>query len=652
MRFLTRSLTFMILLSGAAHASKPDWAPLTSAEREQAASIVEKDAPAEVLFWDIKAEDVIPMVGEPYTATSHYLRIKVFTEKGKEQQRQVQIPYYDEDDVGDIAARTIKPDGTVVELAADAVFDRSLLKAGNVRVKAKSFALPAVELGAIVEYRYKVYHYSGILTYKMVELQREIPIQRVAYAVKAIEQQVYAMKTASFHVKPAPFEQLKGGWSKTTITSLPAFHDEPQRPPDAVVKKWMLVFYEKGAAPQGEEYWKELGKRTYEDVKADMKVSSDVKKIAAEAVGNATTPDEKLRRLFDTCRSRVKNLATLRPAPSEDEKKKILKIKSPANTLARGIGTSFQIDMVFAALAKAAGFEARYALASDRSRTFFDPVLTNRYFLRSWVIAVKTGPSWRFYDPGSPHVPYGMLRWREEGVKALVSDPDNPEWVTTPTPEPEASLEKRRASLKLLDDGTLEGDITLELRGHAAADFRDAHAEDGAEQREKELRESLQARLPSAELTDARVEALEDPEQPLVLTYHVRVPGYAARTGKRLFLNPSFFRQGRTPLFTASEREHPVYFAHAWQDEDSVTIALPSGFAVDTLESPGKSSMSDLGSYEAKITKTVDGALRCERKLSFAGILFPQPTYASLKRAFERVHQLDNVNVTLRAEAK
>jgi hypothetical protein len=54
-----------------------------------------------------------------------------------------------------------------------------------------------------------------------------------------------------------------------------------------------------------------------------------------------------------------------------------------------------------------------------------------------------------------------MLRWQEEGEKALVSDPKEGFWVNTQHLEPSRSARQRRATFKLLEDGTLEGSVQL-----------------------------------------------------------------------------------------------------------------------------------------------------------------------------------------------
>ena len=187
-------------------------------------------------------------------------------------------------------------------------------------------------------------------------------------------------------------------------------------------------------------------------------------------------------------------------------------------------------------------------------------------------VAVKVDGQWRLFDPGTEQVPYGSLLWYEEGQKALVCDSKEPFFLDVPPMLPERNLERRKADLKLSAEGDLEGTVRIELHGHRAVSHRIDLGDTKTDAREKELREELAKRIPGAELTALEVEALDDPEVPLVLKYRVRVPAYATRAGKRIVLSPSFFQRGVPTRFTASERRTPVWFRTGWLEEDEVRI--------------------------------------------------------------------------------
>ena len=166
-------------------------------------------------------------------------------------------------------------------------------------------------------------------------------------------------------------------------------------PPEDAVRPWMLIFYSKETKLEGEKYWQDYGRRTYEENKSRMKVSEEVKTAAAAAIAGAATPEEKLEKLFEFCRSKIKNTNDDALGLTAEDRAKLKENKSPADTLKRGMGTGTDIDMLFASLATAAGFEARVVNLSDRSDTFLDKTFPDDYFIQTYDIAVHVGDQWR-----------------------------------------------------------------------------------------------------------------------------------------------------------------------------------------------------------------------------------------------------------------
>jgi hypothetical protein len=617
--------------------------------------LVEKDADAEAIFWEVRIHD--QWDGYEFTTYyTHYLRIKVFTERGKETLGTVDLPYLGKNAIDNISGRTIKPDESIVQLKKDAVFDRTIVKASGLKVMAKSFAMPGVEPGAIIEYRWRDIQRGHPASYIRLQFQRDIPVQQVKYFIKPLEVlSSLIMKSICFHGNSTPFVREPDGFYSTTMTNMPAFHEEPRMPPEDQMRTWMLVYYAENKKVVPEKFWKDLGKKLYEEAKPGMKVNEDVRKAAANIIGDAATPEAKLERLFEFCRTNIKNIFDDAAGLTADERKKLKENRSPADTLKRGMGNGRDIHLLFAALATAAGFEARPAALSDRSDTFFDPGFPDDYFMIARDVAVQVNGEWKFFDPAQPFVPYGMLRWQEEGIAALVSDPKDPVFVNTPMSPAARSAEKRTATLKLSEDGTLEGDVRIEYTGHMAAYHKEYNDEDSPAQREETLKERVKGRMSTAELSNIQIENVTDRVKPFVYAYHVRVPGYSQRTGKRLFLQPAFFQMGVLPLFTTSTRKFPIYFHYPWSEEDSVTIELPAGYQLDAADAPGALNAEGVSQYDVKISITSDGRkLTYKRKFSFGGggvVLFTPQQYGPLKELFDVVHKSDAHTLTLKQEA-
>jgi transglutaminase-like putative cysteine protease len=629
-----------------------DWKPIDPAQLSSAAPAVQKDADAEALFWEVYVDD-----SQAYELSlRHYIRIKVFNERGRDSQSKVDLPYYSYNQIKDVAARVIKPDGSIVELKKEDVFERTVVKASGLKVKAKTFALPGVEPGSIIEYRWREVYPGASANRMRLQFQRDIPVQNVTYYLKPYP----GMHYRPFNVGDARFVKDKDGFSKMTMTNMPAFREEARMPPENSVRSWVFLFYTSEDRVVPERYWSGLGRGLYEAFKDELKADDDVKAAAGSIVGDASAPEEKLRRIYDFCRTKIKNTSDDASGMTAEERSKLKENKSPSDTLKRGMGSGSDIDHLFGALARAAGFDARLALAGDNADLFFTKDMANASFLGSSFIAVRVGDAWQFYSPAETYTPFGMLGWREEGQDALITDPKDAVWARTPTAGPEQSVERRKGKFTLSEDGTLEGDVTMEYTGHLAYDRKEYNDDDTPAEREKTLQEMIKGRMAAAELSDIRIENVTDPVKSFLYAFHVKVPGYAQRTGKRLFIQPSFFQHGLAAMFQTSARANGVYFHYTWSEEDKVEITLPEGYALENPESPAIINAGGVSRYEPVAQITSDGrTLIWGRKFNFgaksagggAPLLFPVESYGTLKNYFDAVNTQDATAIALKQGA-
>ncbi|GAC1446696.1 MAG: hypothetical protein NVSMB56_07830 [Pyrinomonadaceae bacterium] len=649
------AVVFFTTVSFRVFAAGDNWKPVDPAELALKTPVVEKDADAEAIFWEVRVLDEVDG-GIPHTVLNHYIRIKIFTDRGRESQTRIDIPFLNNTRIKDIAARTVKPDGTIIELKKEDVFERDIVRLNKRKIKAKSFAMPGIEPGAIIEYRWKEIRSDDLVSYERFEFSRDIPVQTVKYYIKplSLPNFPYGMRAQMFHTSNTPFSKEKDGYNGMTVTNVPAFREEPHMPPEYSVRPWMLVYYTEDNKAEPSKYWKDFGKKIYGEYKGSMKINDDVRQTAASITAGAATADEKLRKLHEFCRAKIKNANSATSGLSREERVSFKESKNPAETLKRGIGTGKDISLLFAALATAAGFEARVVRLSDRSDIFFDQLFADSYFLRVYDIAVRENENdkWRVIDPGSRYVPYGMLLWQEEGNQALVSDPKEPVFIQTPLSPPEKTRKKRTANLKLSEDGTLEGVVRVEYTGHFSIEKKYENEAESPSQREETLKNSVRAQMSTAELSDIRIENVTDPDKPFAYQYHVRVPGFAERTGKRLFLQPSFFQRGVAPLFPNSQRKYNVYFHFPWSEEDSVEIELPAGFALDNADAPAPFKVGDVVSYSVRMGITEDGhTLIYKRNFLFKGILVAVQNYTAVKQIFDVLHKADNHTITLKLKS-
>jgi hypothetical protein len=644
-----------ILVAGTALGAA-DWKPVDPAELAAKTPKIDPAADAEALFWEVWVTDEIDG-GAPQLVLRNYLRVKVYTDRGKERQSRIDIVSVGKRQVTGVSARTIKPDGTILEVPKDAIFDRTIVRSEGISVKAKSIAMPGLEPGAIIEYRWQETRRGELANYLRLPFQREVPVQNVIYHIKPLSGPFlpYGMRSVSFHMPETKFTREADGYVRTTMSNVPALREEPYMPPLDQVRAWMLVYYSKDMKLNPDKFWPAYGKELYREWKPQIKVSSDIRSTAAEVTSKGSTPDEKLRLLYLYCRNSIKNTRDPGSGLTAEERSELTKNKTPSDTLSQRAGSPADIDLLFAALAAAAGFDSRISKMGDRG-DMFDRNFADPYFLRTLDVAVQVDGHWRFFDPGQPYLPYGMLRWQEEDQDALVSDPKEPEFVRTPVAAAEKSRIQRTAMLKLDAEGNLDGDVTMSYTGHEAYSRRLQAAGETDEQYLGTLRRALKARLSTAVVSKAKLENLKDPDLPLIHTFHVRVPSYAQRTGKRLFVPIAFFEKGDKARFEANDRTLPVVFHHAWSEEDDVTIQIPEGFELESPDAPVSIPFTPVGEY--RVRTAINKAKRqliYHRSFSFGSegrVYFEVKTYAALKKLFDSVHEQDDRMITLRqAEA-
>ena len=638
-----------------------EWKPISSDELQLKTPKIDASADAEAIFSDLRVYDMVRSLPYVEHHAEHYVRIKIFNERGVKSQSTVDIPYtsLNKMSIDNVRARTIKPDGTIVEMKADAIFDKTDAKIGRRLVrKTRSFTLPAVEVGSVIEYQFNEIFSEFIPRYVRLEAQREIPVWKVNFLVRPLLHEAFTsrMFTYPFNCQLPPWKEIKVPdlFFHTTLENLPAFIEEPDTVSDDALKQWVLIYYSRNEEKDPKKYWPKLGRELHDEFQKEVKVNGDIKALAAEITAGAATPEEKVNKIADFCRTKMKNVAheTAGITAEERSKFKPKEIQTSAETAKIRIGYPSDVNKLFVALSLGAGFEARGVRASSAASAFFRADLFDQYLMNSSLAAVKIDGKWRFYNVTNPYIPAGMVDWDEEGMPALVLDSKEPVLVNIPPSEPANTVMDRQAKLKLNEDGSLEGSVTMALTGHRSVRTKGMLQRLSDAKREENVKEELRALHGEADVTNIKVENVTDPLKPLIYKYDIKVVGYAQRTGKRLFFQPNFFAHGMQPRFSSSTRKHHVAFRFAFTEYDSVDLEVPDGFALEAAESPGDLALGPVGEQKISIGAK-DRSIIYRRTLVWGKegkLQYALEAYPTLKRAWDAIHERDQHTLTLRQQ--
>ena len=141
------SLALLAVFNVPARAQKEDWQPITQRDLEMKQVPGNPGAEAVQLYY-------ADFINDQEQTEFFYVRIKVLNEKGKSH-ADVELVIPPEGSISGLKARTIQPDGKITEFTGKP-FQKTVVKTRGIKVLAKSFTMPEVNVGSIIEYKYKI----------------------------------------------------------------------------------------------------------------------------------------------------------------------------------------------------------------------------------------------------------------------------------------------------------------------------------------------------------------------------------------------------------------------------------------------------------------------------------------------------------------
>jgi uncharacterized protein DUF3857 len=637
-----RLLTFTALLSLALtmSARAADWLPVSPEELQMKSEPKAPKASAIFLYRQVDRND------EDYSEFT-YSRIKVLTDEGR-QYANVEIPYTrGEGTVRAVEARVIRPDGGIVDFNGE-IFDKSLVKARGLSMNAKTFTLPNVEVGSIIEYRYRRTLRFGYIYDSRWVLSDDLFTRHAKFTLRPAENFLLRWSWPlglPADTKPPAKER---GLIRLETRDVPAFVSEEFMPPEDVMKYRVEFVYEGQDSDQKEEaaYWKAYGKRSNTHIQRFTKPSRALEEEVARVVQPGDSIEAKARKLYARAQQ-LRNVSAERQATEQESQREKLAENSDADdVLKNGYGYGTEVTWFFHALLRAAKIDSSVVVISTRNRKFFDPRLMNSGDLNDSVVLVSLGGGDTVYcDPGVKYLPFAFLPWHETAVKGLRLDKDGGQWVTTTLPGRDDTRIERKAVMKL-ERGSLEGKITVTYHGLEAAWRRYNERNEDATDRRKFLENDLEGDIP----TGIDVELTNTPdwtssEAPLVAEYQVTVPGYAAGAGSRLLMPVGLFSQAEKHMFEHAARVHPVYFSFPYRHADDITIELPTGWQTSTVPK-ARAVDVNIASYSSG-TQATAGKLNIKREITLNTILVRLEHYPQLREFYQSVRAGDEDQIVI-----
>ena len=639
------ALVFGFLKASEAKAST-SYPQVTPEEIKMTSEPLAPGAPAIILYRQVDRDD-----SGSSTQQDEFIRIKILTEVGRKY-ADVEIPFFkDRQNISNIHGRTIRPDGSVAEIKGQ-IFEKNLVKGRGVKYLAKTFTMPDVQVGSIIEYSYRLTLAENQLFDSHWILTDDLFTKRAQFSLRP-----YTSSYSQLNLRwtwtrmpegTSPPKEGSDHVIRMEAHNIAAFQSEDDMPPSNEVKLRVDFIYDSMAPAKDEaDYWKRTGKSWNEYLETFVGKRKAMEQAVAQIVAPGDSDEVKLRKIYDRVQKLRNTSYEIEKSEQEQKRAKDKPSENVEELWKRGYGNGTQLTWLFLGLTRAAGFEAYGCWVSNRSEYSFTPTYRDGSKLNTNVVLVKLKGKDLYFDPGAAFTPYGMLVWTETGTPGLRLDKEGGSWITTTLPEPEESQIRRVGRFKLTEAGELEGKLTVTYTGLEALYHRQESRNSDDVARKKLLEEAVTSQIEGS----AQAELTNKPDwtnsgTPLVAEFNLKIPDFLVNAGNRAIIPAAIFTTAEKHIFEQTNRVHPIYIEYPYQKVDDLTLELPDGWRAGSLPPVTDLTQHSEIRYSLKTEKD-KGTIHLSRTLTIGFMLLDPKYYPALRTFFQSVRTGDSQQVVL-----
>jgi tetratricopeptide (TPR) repeat protein len=528
-------------------------------------------AGAQILFCDEKVEITADNREISYL---HYL-VRILNERGKENFSETQIEYDSTYEKVELEyARTIKPDGTVLEVGSRHIRDvtkyLNFPLYSNARVYIISF--PEITEGATIEYKLKIVRSQLINKKDFVlgyPLQTSEPIIAANFAVELPQGKTLHIKNLneqyndfSAQLKPA-LEQKEGRkiyrWK---FKNIPQIIPEPNMPAGVEINPVMLL--------STFDKWQDIYKWWWALAQDKMIADAPIKEKTKELTRGLDSAEAKARKIYNFCAKEIRYVAVeygqagYEPHQARD----IFRNK---------YGDCKDQAILLVTMLKEAGFLAWPVLIGTKDYYNLNEDLPSMLFDHC-IAAVSLKDKIIFLDPTAETCSFGDLPAGDQGRRVLLCRQDGYEITNTPVYPAEHNLARQIMEIKINPDESIA--VWKSVFSYGVYDQAQRYwllytvPELIRNQLESKIQEiSIGGRLDSYNIENADIL-----DKPVELSYKFHGPEFLIIGGK-LRIMPQLASFDST-LVAKDKRRYPIDLGVLDTKETELNLELPANFVI------------------------------------------------------------------------
>jgi hypothetical protein len=427
------------------------------------------------------------------------------------------------------------------------------------------------------------------------------------------------------------------------LTDIPAIPNEAFAPPVGE-RIYQVDFYYTYTVEQ-KEFWQKEMQFWTKDLNRYIAPTSLIKNTAQEAVGEKDSPLDKAKKLY----------ALVQKLTNTDAAAGVISIYEgsiPAGSvegvLEKKSGDSKEIALLYLALARAVGLDARPERIASRDQHIFSPQFLSTSQLDGVVIGVTIDGKEIVVDPGTKLAPFQTLYWGHAGSAGVAMAANGKvETVITPLQVNTDNTVIRVGNLTVGAHGAVSGTLRVGFVGQQALEWRQMALRTDGPTVLQAFEKTFAAEVPDGvQVSIDHIAGLDDPTKQLVAVLQIS-GSIADKSGNHLAVPRAFFDGKETdPFPEETGRTLPVDMHYPTQEKEQITYTLPSGVAADGK--PQDTSMKWEENAVYQLRSKVDGATITNGRVLARGFtVLDAGDYGKLRDFYQKVVQADRQQIAL-----
>lgn len=528
-------------------------------------------AGALILFCDEKIE-ITPQ--NTQVSYLHYL-IKILNERGIEDFSETHIDYDSTYEKVELEyARTIKPDGTVVEVGSRHIRDVSKYLNFPLYSNARAYIIsfPEITEGASIEYKLKIYR-NQLINKKdfMISypVQASEPIIAANFYIDLPSDKTLYIKTLNnqynnFGANLQPQIQKENNrliysWQ---FRDIPQIMPESHMPPNVEVNPTLLI--------STFSNWQDIYTWWWDLAKDKIKPDAAIKDKVSQLTKDLNSSQDKIRAIYNFCAQKIRYVAVEYGQAGYEP-------HFVSDIFKNKYGDCKDQAILLITMLKEAGFKAYPVLIPTKGYYNLNPDFPVVFF-NHCIAAVLIEDKVVFLDPTVETCAFGDLPADDQDRRVLVFKEDGYEIKNTPLFLAEHNLIKQSLNMKINNDETIAAQKSVFTYGIYEQAQRSWLLYTPPELIEETIKERLQEVSIGAKLDSYNIKNLETLNLPVVLSYAFKGPEYLVVAGS--FRIMPQLATIDTSLVAKDKRKYPIDFGILDMRETIFEIEFPSNFAI------------------------------------------------------------------------